>query len=206
MKPCDSPTARQFLFQCLVTRPIFIFRCRAGRVRIEQSQVFAQLLLRLIRRAELRAVDIAIAEALGERNLPRPAVLHGGGDGLRRHGVADRRRHGDRRVVEQILREADVGRLQRLRDQQSREARAVDEQVGGDASALPGAHRGDGALLIEVGVGHVRGLIANAALRALSCAGTGPAARRRSDSRARCRTGSARPVSARGAWPRAARR
>ena len=80
---------------------------------------------------------------------------------------ADRCRHGDRRVVEQVLREADERRLQRLRDQQSREARAVDEQVAADGGTLPSAQRGDGAMLIEVGLSDMRREMADAALQRL---------------------------------------
>ncbi len=30
MKPCERPTARQLRFQCFVTRPMRILRCRAS--------------------------------------------------------------------------------------------------------------------------------------------------------------------------------
>ena len=46
MNPCESPTARQFLFQCFVKRPIRIFRCRAA-LGLQQPEGFTQLMLGL---------------------------------------------------------------------------------------------------------------------------------------------------------------
>src|ERR1700727_2914141 len=87
INPCDSPTARQFLFQCLVTRPIFIFRCRAG---------------------------------VSESSSPK-------------------------------------------RSRSSVSAWSA-EQNCADRHAFARAHRCDGTALIQIGVSHVRGLVADAAL------------------------------------------
>ena len=84
MKPCESPTARQLRFQCFVTRPMCILRWRAWHVGIEQARgVSRSSRSASSGRAERRAVDVAVAVAVGERDLPRPAVLHRGRDGLR---------------------------------------------------------------------------------------------------------------------------
>jgi len=67
------------------------------RIRVEQSKVFAQLPFCRIRRAKLRAVDVAVAKALRQRNFPGPAIFQGGGAGFRGQRIANRRRHGSPR-------------------------------------------------------------------------------------------------------------
>ncbi len=127
-----------------------------------------QLALGLIRGAEGRAVDIAVAESMGQRNLPRPAVLHGRRDGLGRHRVTDRGWQCHCGIVEQVLSETHERGFQGLRDQQSRKARAVDEKIRCQALALPRADRCDRTLLIEVCTRHVGHYVMHAALDRLA--------------------------------------
>ncbi len=137
-------------------------------VRVEQAQVRAQLGLGGIGGAVRAAVDVAVAIARGQRDLPRPAVAHRRGHGLRLDGaVAQRRGHGDRRVVEQVLRERHVGRLQRLADQQRGEAGAVDEEVGVERVAALELERRDVAALVQLGRVHVARHVHDAALQRL---------------------------------------
>ncbi len=55
--------------------------------------------------------------------------------------------------------------MQRLVDQQPRKSAAIDEDIRGDGLALPGRDRRDRAVLVEVGVRDVRGLVTHAALQ-----------------------------------------
>src|SRR5438874_9547261 len=133
-------------------------------VRIEEAQMPAELRLRLVRRAKPAAIDVAVAEASGEGDLPRPAMLHRGRDGLRGNRGLHRRWDRHRCIVEQIAREAYIRRVQRLVDQETREAAAVDEEVRRYRLALLRADRGEVAVGVEVRVRHMAALVAHAAI------------------------------------------
>src|SRR5712672_2974719 len=75
--------------------------CR--RIRLEQPESPAQLLFRLVRRTELRAIDIAIAIAARQRNPPGPAMPQRCRHRLGGDRTVDGRRERHRRVIEQVV-------------------------------------------------------------------------------------------------------
>ena len=115
--------------------------------RFEQAEVASQLAFGFLRRAERGAVHVAVAEAVRERDFPRPAVAHRGGYRLRGDRLTHRRGHRHRRIVEQVIGVRDERRSQRLLDQQARESAAIDEEVRGDGLAVAGGDRRDVAAL-----------------------------------------------------------
>ena len=82
--------------------------------------------------------------------------------------LAHRRGHRDRCIVEEVVREADERRLQRLVDQQTREPAAIDEEIGRDRFAFLRVHRGDRRRRRpRVACVDVAGLVAHPALERL---------------------------------------
>mmetsp|Transcript_23365 Transcript_23365/g.55532 ORF Transcript_23365/g.55532 Transcript_23365/m.55532 type:complete len:559 (-) Transcript_23365:2099-3775(-) len=122
--------------------------CR--HVRVQQAQVAPQLGLGLVGRAVGAAVDIAVAAARGQRDLPRPAMAQRGGHGLRGDRAVQRCRHRDRRVIEEVLGKRDERRAQGLADQQRRKAGAVDEEVGGQGLPVVKQQAGDVARFVQL--------------------------------------------------------
>ena len=136
-------------------------------IGIEHAQSFAQLALGFIRRAERRAVDIAVAVAAGQRDLPAPAVLQRVRNGLRGDIVADRCGHRDRGIVEQVVGEAHERRSHRLLDQQSAETGAVEKKIRAYRLAFRRDDGGDVAVLVQADVADVAGLVMHASLLGL---------------------------------------
>jgi len=150
MKPCARPTAGAAPVPVFRDAPDFHFQVARLCVRIQHAKPFAQLVFRVVGRAEGRAVDIAVAISAGERNLPTPAMLEGSRNGLRWNVVADRCRHRDRRIVEEVVREAHEGRSERLLDQNSGEAGAIDENIGRHRIAVFDRYGRDLAALVQL--------------------------------------------------------
>src|SRR5690606_19357292 len=98
---------------------------------------------RLVLAHEIRAVDVAVADPVLERNAPLPARRASGraGQGLPVSGQCAGDRHGA--VARQPLAPVDETDAQRLPDEKRAEARAVDEQVAFDTPAVLEPDRGD---------------------------------------------------------------
>ena len=108
-----------------------------------------------------RRIDIAIAGAVGQRDVPRPAGPERGRTGA--HAGAfrrDRGREDDRAVVEQVGGEGQVRLAKRAFDDHRAKAAGVDEQVCAETAAIvgderldvpPGGQRDLGDCRVEVG-------------------------------------------------------
>lgn len=140
---------------------------RRRGIRSNACRWSGQFAFRRVRRTELRAVDVPVAGAIGERNAPCPAVLHGHANGLARDGLAHRRRRRHGRIIEQVVRKADEGNLQGLLDQRVRESGAVHKQIRGNRLALASAHGPDRAVGAQRDIGHVAAFLANSTFERL---------------------------------------
>src|SRR6185503_18110791 len=107
------------------------------------------------------------AVAIGERDLPDPAVAQRRGDGLAGNGAIDRGGQGDRCVVEEDVGVADERCLERLLNQQTGESTAIDEDVRPDRLPVARAYGGNRAFLIESGVRYMARAVAHSALQRL---------------------------------------
>ncbi len=92
-------------------------------------------------------IDIAVADPALQRDAPLPTRLERGRAGIRRHRSAAFARHRHRAIARQDIAPVDIGRAQRLSDQQGAEAGAIDEQVALDPAAVVQFQRGDIAAL-----------------------------------------------------------
>src|SRR2546430_15335291 len=77
-------------------------------------------------------------------------MLEGSRNGLGWNVVTDRRRHRDRRIVEEIIGEAHGGRSERLLDENPGEAGAVDKNVSRHRFAVLDRGGRDLAALVEL--------------------------------------------------------
>ena len=119
-----------------------------GDIGIAQAQVAAQLGLRRVAREVARAVDVAVADPVRQRDAPGPAAAQRGGGGLRRDGAAvvgRGQRH--RRVVVQVAGERQEAHAQGLLQQQRAESGRVDVEVGLDAAPVLRVQCADRAVL-----------------------------------------------------------
>ena len=103
---------------------------------------------KLVRRGVLvdvaRRIDIAVADAVGQRDVPHPAGAHRGRAGADAGAVGGQRGRRDHRaVVEQIAVERQMPPAQRGLGDDRAEAAGVDEQVGLEPAAVVGHQRGD---------------------------------------------------------------
>src|SRR5690349_12714035 len=90
---------------------------------------------RAVRIEVLAAEHQPIADAMLQRNAPPPARIVGDGSREWRSRADEFRLHGRRAIARQPLRPVVVARLQSLLDEQTPEARAVDEEVPADSLA-----------------------------------------------------------------------
>ena len=97
------------------------------------ADVRAQFRFRLGGVEEARRKDIAVAAAIGQRDVPSPAGRERSGAGRDLGALLrNRRRHHDRAVVEQIIGERAVRFVERTLDNRRPETARVNKQVGGD--------------------------------------------------------------------------
>ena len=114
------------------------------------SEIVAEFELRLLLEVKALRVDIPCTDPSVERDVPRPAVVHGGGGrvGLDAVGLdVAGDLQGDRAVAEERVGEGDEGLLERLVDQQPAETGAVDEEIAVDRAVPLGDDVIDAAVL-----------------------------------------------------------
>ena len=118
----------------------------SGELLIEDSTLFNLLMyfqaeqasatLRRVVVDEAAAIDIAVADAVLQRDAPLPARLASDGQGVRRRRRVAGALHGDGAVAGQPARPVLIAGLQRLLDQQAAKAAAIYEEVAVDARAV----------------------------------------------------------------------
>ena len=109
---------------------------RARRADRRAVQPRHQLRLRRVVVDEAAAIDIAVADAVLQRDAPLPARLAPDGQGVRRRRRVAGALHGDGAVAGQPARPVLIAGLQRLLDQQAAKAAAIYEEVAVDARAV----------------------------------------------------------------------
>ena len=146
MKPLASPSATQFLFQNFLRRPV-VKRRKRGSARGWAVEIRQQRGGRLVIADVPAAVDIAIANAMLQRNAPLPTRCACGGACERRELAGALARHCHGAIARKPVRPVLVAGLQRLLDQQAAKARAVDEEVRLDAPVVIQMQRADETIL-----------------------------------------------------------
>ena len=110
-------------------------------------QVGQQRGRRLIVADEAAAIDIAVADAMLQRNAPLPAGLARRGARVGRQGAGALAGHRHRPIAGQPMGPVLVSGLQRLLDQQPAKARTVDEQIRLDPLAVIQLQRANESVL-----------------------------------------------------------
>ena len=111
-----------------------------GQILVLRADVLQQGLAGLLLGGVPTGIDVAHAPPRRQADVPGPAGVVCGGDGVRGHGrigCVERHLHGERRVAEQDVGAGLEGHTERLADEQSRETAAVDEQIAGNGPGLP---------------------------------------------------------------------